>query len=189
MTGAGAKQGECHRPDIKGSCSDSIAAQSVVNEDLERIPRRIEEYNTHNGNSYWIEGGESELHARLKKELHIAHVLADAGHRVVLHKPIISRKVKNYDALIDGLPFEFKQSEKLTYTSIDRCFIEGIKQAPRIILSFGYRMDATEMKYVSELIWRRVNSIANDKKLLQKGRILSTIWIISPEDKIFKYEN
>lgn len=66
----------------------------------------------------------------LEKEMEIASMLAAAGHFVWM-LPENRANVKNPDAIIDGLIYDFKQ---VKLSKVEQRFVEALKQANNVVL-------------------------------------------------------
>jgi phosphopantetheine adenylyltransferase len=92
--------------------------------------------------------------AALINELHIAQVLKENGHSVILLSEI--GVGKHADATVDGILSEFKQVRKLTIRSLKEDFYEARKKGAKcIVLEIK---DTSDREFLFELLKRIANN-------------------------------
>jgi hypothetical protein len=109
-------------------------------------------YNTKTNGSVALQKGHAW--AALINELHIAEVLKQGGHSVVLLSEI--GEGKHVDATVDGILSEFKQVRKLTIRALKEDFYEARKKgAKTIVLDIK---DTSQRVLLFELLKRIANN-------------------------------
>jgi hypothetical protein len=109
-------------------------------------------YNANTDGSVVLQKGHAW--AALVNELHIAEVLKEHGHSVVLLSEMGDGK--HADATVDGILTEFKQVRKLTIRALKEDFYEARKKgAKKIVLDI---MDVTKHALLFDLLKRVANN-------------------------------
>lgn len=102
-----------------------------------------------------------------------AKILADIGHNILLLKILNIPNIKNPDADIDGVSFEFKHNHKPTKSAIDNELRKAFKQADNIVLHILSDISSNEL----------CRAIVGRLKQTENANML---WIITKNNELIK---
>jgi len=98
-----------------------------------------------------------KLHGKQERaeNVEIAKILADAGKRVELLPISDVQGMKNPDAKVDGMIFEFKENKTPTFSAIEKEIRKAKNQADNILLYFRKAMKTGIIKYaIKDRVYR-----------------------------------
>ena len=130
----------------------------------------VKHYNNDSGGA--VEHEASVNKNELKENSSIAKLVADFGHKVKLLGVDNAPGVKNPDALIDGVPFEFKTNHKASVSAIDNELRRAKDQADHILLNIKSKISIEDLS----------NAISGR---MSRSKKVESVWVIY-NDKLIK---